>query len=104
VASARRRVSVTLGDDQLLSLTTRGDVLNVLPHLLHYRPKRAGKQCAKCTKGSRNAAFRRDALRAIKEALQHLWPEQAEKLKQVLNVQEIVFHVRVDRGTERRTI
>lgn len=102
-AQDSKRKSITLGDDQIINLSIRPDVLSAVPRLTNYRPKIVSKGC-RCSHKSQNAKSRIDALRSLKEVLQHLSNDEIIKLKRVLMVQEILFYVRTSAGVEKRTL
>jgi hypothetical protein len=95
--------SLTLGDEQIINLSMRGDVLAVVPKFAHYRPKASGGGC-RCSRKSNELKVKRDALNALKEVLQNLSNDERIKLKQVLMATELVFYVRTAAGVEQRTI
>lgn len=95
--------SLTLGDEQIINLSMRGDVLAAIPKFAHYRPKAGGGGC-RCARKSNESKGKRDALNALKEVLQNLSNDERIKLKQVLMATELVFYVRTPAGVEQRTI
>ena len=82
----------------------RADVLTALPWFRKFASKAYKKACGSCSKKSHNAALRRQTLQAVRESMQHLSAEDRTKLKQAMQVDEIIFYVRTPSGVERRTI